>query len=79
MLTDTQIQDLIDRPYKQPAAIATIAADLTDETIGFLHGKVSAECWAEIMAALEEAATIELSKAIDNFRAEQEYQKGQSE
>ena len=79
MLTDKQIQDLIERPYKQPAAIATIAADLTDETIGFLHGKVGAECWAEIMAALEEAAAIELSKAIDNFRAEQEYQKGQSE
>ena len=31
------------------------------------------------MAVLEEAATIELSKAIDNFRAEQEYQKGQFE
>ena len=74
MLTDTQIQDLIDRPYKQPAAIATIAADLTDETIGFLHGKVSAECWAEIMAALEEAATIELSKAIDSWQAEREWE-----
>ena len=55
------------------------AADLADETIGFLHGKVSAECWADIMATLEEAATIELSTAIDNFRAEQEYQKGQFE
>lgn len=79
MLTDNQIQELIERPYKQPAAIATIAADLADETIGFLHGKVSDACWAEIMAALEEAAAEELREAIDNFRAEQEYQKGQSE
>ena len=78
MLTDKQIQELIERPYKQPAAIATIAADLADETIGFLHGKVSAECWAEIMAVLEEAATIELSKASTTFAPSRNTRKGSS-
>ena len=75
MLTDNQIQDLIERPYKQPAAIATIAADLADETIGFLHGKVGAECWAEIMAALEEAAAEELREAIESWEAEREWER----
>ena len=78
MLTDAQIQELIERPYKQPAAIATIAADLADETIGFLHGKVSAECWAEIMAALEEAAADELREAIDSWQAEREWEERRS-
>lgn len=75
MLTDAQIQELIERPYKQPAAIATIAADLADETIGFLHGKVSDACWAEIMAALEEAAAEELREAIESLEAEREWER----
>ena len=71
-MTDDQIRDLIAKPYKQPAAISTRAAEMVEsETIDTLFNIVSPNVWTEIMTALSKAAAAEIAEELEEYRREQ--------
>lgn len=71
-MTDDQLADLIAKPYKQPAAAMTLAAEIAaTETIDTLYRKVGTDTWNKIMAALETIAHTRLAEEIDEYQWEQ--------
>jgi hypothetical protein len=72
-MTDDQIRDLIDKPYKRTAAISTRAAEMVEsETIDTLFSIVSPNVWSEIMTALSKAAAAEIVEELEEYRREQQ-------